>query len=277
MTQSSSVKSMKHEKFFRTHPVFTSAELAAYLASTRTTGERTKEALLAYHRKAGHLLLLRRGLYAVVPPGADPARFQVDPYLLAARLADDAVLAYHTALEFHGRAYSVYNQFTYVASHPTSPLSVGSQSFRGVRPPRALRNTGRQGFGVATADRAGMDIHVTSFERTLVDVLDRPDLTGSWEEIWRSLELVEFFNLDRAIEYAALLNNATTAAKLGFYLEQHREQLMVDEQHLKNIETLVPRHPHYLDRRRREPGRLIARWNLVVPPEVLSRSWEEVL
>ena len=268
---------MKHEEFFRTHPVFTSADLEAYLISTGTVGARTQEALLAYHKKAGHLILLRRGLYAVVPQGANPARFSVDPYLIATRLADNAVLAYHTALEFHGRAYSVYNQFTYVASQPTTPLTISSQSFRGVRPPRTLLSAGQQTFGVVTADRAGMDLRVTSFERTLVDVLDRPDLTGSWEEIWRSLEMVEFFNLDRVIEYLVLLNNATTAAKVGFFLEQHSEALMVDQHHLRSIESLGPRQPHYLDRGKRESGRLIPRWNLVVPPEVLSRSWGEVL
>ena len=37
----------------------------------------------------------------------DPASMTVDPYLMAAKMTEDAVLAYHTALEFHGRANSV--------------------------------------------------------------------------------------------------------------------------------------------------------------------------
>ena len=78
-------------------------------------------------------------------------------------------------------------------------------------------------FGVTGHNRSGVQLRVTNHERTLVDVLDRPDLTGSWEEIWRSLESVEFFSLDQVIEYTRLLENATTAAKVGFFLEQHRE------------------------------------------------------
>ena len=35
-------------------------------------------------------------------------------------------------------------------------------------------------------------------------------------------ESVEFFNLDRVVEYALLLKNATTVARVGFFLEQHR-------------------------------------------------------
>ena len=51
-------------------------------------------------------------------------------------------------------------------------------------------------------DRAGLAVRVTSLERTLVDVLDRTDLSGGWEEIWRSLEMVEFFDLDVVIHPA---------------------------------------------------------------------------
>ena len=69
---------------------------------------------------------------------------------------------------------------------------------------------------------------LTSLDRTLVDVLHRPDLAGGWEEVWRSLESVEYFDLDSVLEYALLLENATTAAKVGFFLEQHREPLMVE-------------------------------------------------
>ena len=126
-------------------------------------------------------------------------------------------------------------------------------------------------------DRSGMEVRVTSLERTLVDVLNRPDLSGGWEEIWRSLESVEFFDLDMVVEYTLLLENATTAAKVGFFLEQHRELLMVDEKHLKSLHVLRPRQPHYLDRDKRKSGRLVSGWNLVVPREVFERTWAEVL
>lgn len=122
-----------------------------------------------------------------------------------------------------------------------------------------------------------MNLRVASLERTLVDVLDRPDLSGSWEEIWRSLESVEFLDLDKVVEYALLLVNATTGAKVGFFLEQHREPFMVEDRHLKALHDLRPRQAHYLDRSKRTPGRRVSEWNLVVPGEVLERAWGEVL
>lgn len=129
---------------------------------------------------------------------------------------------------------------------------------------------------VIAADRSGVDVRVTNLERTMVDVLDRPQLGGGWEEIWRSLESVEFFDLDAVVDYALLLGNATTIAKAGFFLEQHRERLMVEERHLEQLRKHGPRAPFYLSRSQRHPGKLVAGWNLVVPLEVLERRWLEV-
>jgi predicted transcriptional regulator of viral defense system len=268
---------MKHDEFFRKHPVFTGEEVAKHLSSHGEVGRRAQEALLAYHRKAGRVVRVRRGLYAVIPAGADPDSCPVDPFLVAAKLTPDSVLSHHTALEFHGKAYSVHTHFTYSASRPLGPLTFRTHVFRGAKFPQALLRVGKEHFGVSTAERSGQELRVTTLERTFVDVLDRSDLSGSWEEIWRSLESVEFFDLDMVVEYALLLGNATTGAKVGFFLEQHREPLMVDDHHLKALHDLRPRQPHYLDRAKRTSGRLVSEWNLVVPKEVLDRAWGEVL
>ena len=268
---------MKHDGFFRKHPVFTGKELSDHLSSLGEVGGRAQEALLAYHRKAGRVIPVRRGLYAVIPPGAHPDSYPVDPFLVAAKLTPDAVLSHHTALEFHGKAYSVHTHFTYSASRPLGPLTFRGHVFRGTRFRQALLRLGKEQFGVSTSVRAGQKLKVTSLERTMVDVLDRPDLSGSWEEIWRSLESVEFFDLDKVVEYALLLGNATTGAKVGFFLDQHRQTLMVEDHHLNSLHDMRPRQPHYLNRSKRKSGRFVSEWNLVIPREVLERSWGDVL
>jgi hypothetical protein len=153
------------------------------------------------------------------------------------------------------------------------PLSFQGSEFVGVRPP--LRALPDLGGGVVTEAHAGGTVRVTTFERTLVDVLDAPDLGGGWEEVWRSLEMVEYFDLAAVVAYALKLGSALTAARVGFFLAQHRESLSVEEQHLKPLREHARRQPSYLDRER-EPGRLVKSWNLVVPDRVLDRTWEEV-
>ncbi len=262
--------------FFIKHPVFTTEEFRAYHANGKAKGLRAAESLLAYYRKAGKLQHLKRGLFAVVPPGESAAEFTPDPFLVAARMGADAVLVHHTALEFHGRAYSVFNHFTYQTGATVRPLTFRNWRFRAVPVPVSLSQGNHADFGVISAERNGMAVKVASLERTLVDVMDCPRYSGSWEEIWRSLESVEFFDLEQVLEYAKLLVNATTAAKVGYFLEQNKDRLMVDDKYLEALQALRPRQPHYLDRKQRN-GRLLNAWNLIVPDEIINKQWQEIL
>ncbi len=261
---------MKHAEFFRRHPVFSGDELAAHLAEHGAVGPRGQEALLSYHGRRGRIVRIRRGLYAVVPPGADPESFPVDPYLVAAKLTPDAVLSHHTALEFHGRAYAVWGHRIYSTARAPSALTFRSETFRGVAFPLALRRVGAEHMDVQEAERAGLTVRVTSLERTLVDVVDRPDLAGGWEEIWRSVGAIEFVDIDRIVSYALELDNATTIAKVGFVVSQHQDTWMITDRQLQPLRDRRPRRPHYLDRSRRVSGHLVKDWNLVVTPDVLD-------
>lgn len=250
-------------------------------STSRRTGDRrersprTADSLLTRYAAAGKVVHVRRGLYAAVPAGATPDTFQVDPFLLATKLAPDAAVAYHAALQFRGKAYSVWHRFAVLTRSHLRSLNFQGSEFVGVRPPRALDGSPDLGGGVVSEAHAGGIVRVTTFERTLVDLLDAPDLGGGWEEVWRSLEMVEYFDLAAVVAYALKLGSALTIARVGFFLEQHREALFVEEHHLKALSEQAPRQPRYLDRKR-EAGRLVKPWNLVVPERVLNRTWAEV-
>lgn len=261
--------------FGATHPVFLHDEFRAVYARQPDRSHRTADSLLQQQTKAGTLLRVRRGLYAAVPAGATVDTYLVDPFLLATRLAPDATVAYHAALQFPGKSYSIWHRFTVLTRKDVRPLTFQGSEFIGVRPPRALANASDMGGGILSEPHAGGSVRLTTLERTLVDVLDAPDLGGGWEEIWRSLEMVEYFDLDAVVTYALKLRSAVTTARVGFFLEQHRETLSVEDRHLRALHDLAPRQPTYLERRR-EPGRLVKSWNLVVPERVLNRAWAEV-
>jgi predicted transcriptional regulator of viral defense system len=266
---------MKPSQFFAQHAVFSAAEFAeAYQGASAS-----RDSALAYHEKQGHLLRVRRGIYVSVPPGTQSEQVAVDSYALAAKAAPDAVLAYHTALAFFGKAYSVHQRFEYLTATAARPFRFRDQEFRPVQFPKALRGVRQTLWGVKTVERSGVNLRVTSLERSLVDVLDRPDLSGGWEESWRSLSSVEFFDLDRVVEYALLLDSATVAAKVGLFLSQYREKLMVEDSHLEALRKRKPRAPHYLEparRGERRDGKFISEWNLIVPRDLAERTWEQV-
>jgi len=274
-TQASDGKSLVSAEFFDSTPVFTRAEFDAARASSAHRSRRTTDSLLRRYVADGRLLRLRAGLYAVVPRSAEAATAPVDPYLVATKLAPDATVAYHAALQFWGKAYSVWQRFHFVTETSTRALRFRGLEFVPVKLPLPLRQLPTSERYVTEQRHAGGVVRVTTLERTLVDVLDAPSNTGGWEEVWRSLEMVEFFDLDAVISYAVKLGSALTAARVGFFLEQHRDALMVEDKHLDQLRRLRPRQPRYLDARRK-PGKLVAAWNLIVPDDVLGRTWAEV-
>lgn len=268
-------KSVTSADFFDSSPVFTRAEFEAARATTAQRSPRTTDSLLRRYVADGRLVRVRGGVYAVVPRGADAAAAPVDPYLVATKLAPDATLAYHAALQFWGKAYSVWQRFHFLTESSTRAFQFRGLEFVPVKVPLSLRKLPTADLHVTEQRHAGGTVRVTTLERTLVDVLDTPANAGGWEEIWRSLEMVEFFDLDAVISYALKRESALTAARVGFFLDQHRETLMVEDSHLERLRELRPRQPRYLDARRK-PGKLVASWNLIVPDDVLGRTWAEV-
>jgi predicted transcriptional regulator of viral defense system len=259
--------------FFESNPVFRHEEfVAAHTGLGRSPT--TSNNLLAKHIATGRLLRIRKGLYATVPRGVSAAVAQVDPYLVASRLTPDAVVAFHAALQFHGKTYSVWRRVHYLTNKRTRPFTFRGEEFVPVQAPASVRHQRDFGGGVVTLRHAGGEARVTTLERTMVDVLGAPERSGGWEEVWRSLEMVEYFDLSEVTEHVRALFSALTAARVGYFLDQHREALMVEERHLEPLRALAPRQPRYLDSVRTR-GRLVADWNLIVPEKVEERRWEE--
>lgn len=258
------------EEFFQIHPVFTHEE---YAESRSGGSPRTVDSLLRKHVQSGRITRVRRGLYVSVPPGGTAET--TDPYLVATKVAEDAAVSHHAALQFHGRTYSMWNQVTFLTRGHTRQFQFGPMEYLPVRPPTAVADLPDMGGGIETMLSGGGYVRVCTCERAMVDVLHTPALGGGWEEIWRSLEMIEFLDLNAVISHALRLESATTVARVGLFLQQHRERLFVDTAHLERLASHAPMDPRYLDTSR-QPGRLVHPWNLIVPEQVLNQSWGEI-
>ncbi|OLC12233.1 MAG: hypothetical protein AUH29_17015 [Candidatus Rokubacteria bacterium 13_1_40CM_69_27] len=265
---------MKSLDFFSAHPVFTREEFARAVADGRKPSSQTVDSHLGRYLRTGRIGRVKRGVFFVAGPRETAAKSPVDFLLVASRLAPDAVLGYHTALEAHGYAQSVYERLFFLTQHKAKAVTFRGRVFAPVAPPRVLQRRRLSHTSTVEVERRGLSCRVTSLERTAVDALDRPDLTGGLEEAWRSLSAIPLLDLRAVLDYVRLRGLATLAAKVGLFLERHKDHFSVPPRVLEELQSLRPRAPHYLDRSVR--GKLVAAWNLIVPTVLLEGEWEAV-
>ena len=267
---------MAIKDFLKAHPVFSYEAFQAFMQKNEgVTRDASIRQLLSYYHKTGKLTRIRRSLYAVNPEFS--YSLAVDPYLVAAHASSDAIIAYHTALELHGLAYTTFNEMTYLVNLPVRAFSFNGQYYRSVVQPKSLIDQQQTMYGVETVERQGLVIQITSLERTLVDILDRPDLAGGWEEILRSMDHLVKFNTEKIIDYALLLNKPVTVAKLGYFLEQLPDYLNIDKVQVNRLLALILKQPYYLEPKQKGLGasKYIAKWQLMIPDYIAQRGWEE--
>jgi predicted transcriptional regulator of viral defense system len=241
-------------------------EAAKHGVSAGAVATRLRHAL-----KQGDLTLVANGVYAAVPPGITARAFKPDRFLVATALRQDAVLAYHSALELLGLAHSTYRDVYYLASQRRRDVTLSDGRVKAVLPPKSLRDTRNERFGVEVRERQGVKLNVTGPERTLVDCCAMPKYAGGLEEVVEAWRAVPALDLDRLKTYLDLLDQRRLVAILGFFLEQHAIRLFVPATLLDALARKRPGSKVYLDRHQRG-GRLVARWNLIVPQRWLQTA-----
>jgi predicted transcriptional regulator of viral defense system len=217
----------------------------------------------------GKFVRVTRGMYAAVNVFSDT--FMDNPsilpnkYLVASKLRDDYYLAYHTALELHGCAYSVTND-SYVAVTDRGkfrPFSHDLLRFMCV----VSRDLSTE---VMVRKVAGHDVRVSSPSRTFVECVRRPDICGGLEEVLKSLDglrEVTMLGLDAAM---GVYGYDILYRSVGFFLElMKRESPFYDDitpDYIDSIRARTGATPRYL--LEGVGSELDPRWNLYVPRHV---------
>ena len=260
---------METDSFFANNPVFRVEHFREQCC--KDVSEETVQTKLKRLKASGRIRQLVSGVYAVVPIGEDAAAFTADPLLVASRLSPDSLLAYHSAFEALGFANQVFSQVTYLtASSHRRTRHLGSNTFVALSPPKRL-GKGWDKVGVETIRRQGLEVMVTSRERTFVDCLSRPQYSGGLEELFACVGALPSLDFDLVRRYLKALHSPTLYARAGFVLERFGSKLFIEEAALSKLERSLPKSPVYL--LRRGPGNILARrWNLLVPPEILRKE-----
>lgn len=231
--------------------------------------------MLSQHLKRGNIRRIARGVFASVPQHADAKTWPVDRFLAASRLRLGGVIAYHSALELHGCAYTEGYGVQVIAQGEPGIFEAVGFTCRFVGPPHRLPQQGDALVnGVTTADRLGMEVSVTTLERTIVDTFDRYDLAGGSEELFNSLDLIVRIDVAALIRFVRSLGNATAAGALGYWLEHEQDRLGIPDSALKEIRKLMPSQAQYALGTRPGEGKIAKGWNVILPIDIIKRRFE---
>ena len=253
--------------FFSDAPVFDRADYARAIG--RAPADKVVSSMLAQHLKAGNIRRIARGVFASVPKHASAETWSVDRFLAASRLRPGGVIAYHSALELHGYAYSESFDLQVVASGQPGMLSAEGFTCRFIKAPAPFSDA-----DLTVVDRLGQSVSVTTLECTIADLFDRLDLAGGADELISSLDLVGRIDPARLIDRLTALSNATAAGAAGWWLESRQEQLGTPEAALERLEGLAPKQNRYALGAAPGAGRLAPRWRVILPETVLMPGFE---
>jgi predicted transcriptional regulator of viral defense system len=254
--------------FFSDAPVFDRAQYAK--AVGRAPNDRVVSAMLDQHLKAGNIRRIARGVFASVPKHADPATWSVDRFLAASKLRKGGVIGYHSALELHGYAYTEGPDVQVIAAGQPLTLTADGLTCRFVRPPKGFLTPG----AIEAVDRLGLLVPVTTLERTLADLFDRPDLAGGGEELLNSLDMVPRVDVPALQAQVASLGNATAAALCGWWLENAQPDLRISKAAIETFRPLAPKQPRYALGAKPGDAKLAPGWKILLPPSVTERRFE---
>jgi predicted transcriptional regulator of viral defense system len=209
---------------------------------------------------------VKRGVYAIAPAGewAEPET-TINWYAAAANAVrgEAYYLGYYTAMELHQMTqHPVRTVFVAVTTHHRM-LRFGPARIRFVKLiPEKI-------FGEENRRIEGHVVKVAGLERTFLDCVDRPELCGGLEEVFRGFTRRHAdLNPDLLMRFVYRLNQPVLTKRIGFLLEAagygNPETLWELERAAGKLKRYTP-----LDKAQpNRPGERNRRWELILNVDI---------
>jgi len=200
---------------------------------------------------------VKPGLYVRYPASIviNRGEYTENPFLVAAKWVKPYFFSYYSALTLHGLSQRYANTLyvTSTRSCPRLPYRQFTLQTIRVIPPRF--------FGFQEIDYGGTNIFVADVERTIVDVFDRPEYGGGWEEIVTCLADVQDLDWDRVVQYADRFQTRVLIHRLGYVFEGLQDRVRVPESFLRALKGRLSESVYYFADREGEYNR---EWRIIV-------------
>jgi len=218
-------------------------------------------------QRKGYVVRIKKGLYTVVPVERVGKSFTPNKYLVAAKLQKKAWLSYHTALELHGVAESVFNTVYISVTRQARPFQFQETVYSFV--------TNKHSCGLTRVNVDGISLQITDREKTILDGIDRLKYAGGIEEYLKSVSSFPSINTSRLLKYLEHLDKNVLYAKAGWLLSRLAKQWSIEEKILNKIRGQLSTRTFYLQEGDGNTKyRFNDEWNLMIPTNLESKLEE---
>lgn len=237
--------------------LFTVDEAYAYWGD----GNRTRVRLHELETK-GWIERLERGKYIIIPLEAGPGReWSENPFIIAAQLVQPAAVAYWTALH-HWQFTEQVPRITYVQTTtrkvPSRKTVLGTEF-------QFVTVMARKFFGHGRGSIGRYGYRITDREKTILDCLDRPDLSGGIPEVVKALRSADGIRWAHQDDYLVRMGSGAVVKRLGFLVERMGLRIPEREERLARWRERLTHGLAMLDPSSpREAHRIETRWRVQV-------------
>jgi predicted transcriptional regulator of viral defense system len=179
---------------------------------------------------------------------------------IAGQITPSSCLSYHAALEYHGLAHQVFYELQVSSREVFHNFDYDGISY--VFCP--LKS--EAGFVQPVTDAF---VRVTNLERTVIDCINRIDLSGGLEELVQCLAIITYIDERKLWEYLQCFDKQFLYQKTGFMLQYFQKEMKLSDDFFSLCKSKIGKSARYLTDTQ-ESDTFFKAWKLCAPQNILS-------
>jgi len=244
---------MKYLEELHRLKIFHKKEVVALINDANAAKE-----ILRRYKKQGYISQVRRDLYVVTDLATKVA--VASKFEIACHITPSSLLSYHAALEYHGLAHQVFYEL-YVSSEEKFEIF----DYEGIS---YTYHAAVSDAGVVCPVTDSF-VRVTDVERTVIDCINRIDLSGGLEELVQCFAIITCINEKKLIDYLSVFEKQFLYQKAGFILSYFQKEMKLSDTFFDLCKSKIGKSTRYLTHTE-ECDRYFKAWKLCAPQNILS-------
>jgi predicted transcriptional regulator of viral defense system len=223
------------------------------------TGEvNAAKEILRRYKKQGLISQVRRDLYVVTDLASKASL--ASRYEIAGHITPSSCLSYHAAMEYHGLGHQVFYELQISSKEAFNNFDYDGISYTFCR--------SQSETGVVTPLTDSL-IRVTDLERTVLDCINRIDLSGGLEEMVECFAVITYIDENKLTEYINHFDRQFLYQKAGFILGYFQKEMKLSDAFFEHCKSKIGKSTRYLTDMQAS-NTYFKEWKLCAPQNILS-------